>query len=129
MNEGREMGHGEFKLVKQIGPRGFFGGVALNVEPCDNDGEVSIEFDEQCPREWRAGATFGVEYVLENIARHKLFPSGVRVHVNVIKGHAVDTTNVVIAYVSAMALISAIGIEPYKRPDFNQETGSFIFPK
>jgi hypothetical protein len=46
-----------------------------------------------------------------------------------IGGHAVDTTNVVIAFVAAQATYKALGVEPTKKPEFDANTGNFTFPK
>lgn len=123
------MGHGEFKIADQVGPKGYFGKVTLEAEATENQGAITVNFDETNAADWQSGAAFGIEYVLEHIAKRELFPNGGRVRVSSIKGHAVDTNNVVIAYVSAMALLKALGVEPSKRPDFNKESGVFVFPK
>ena len=123
------MGYGEFKLVDQLGEKGYFGKVSLEVEAMENKGAITVNFDERNAAGWQSGAAFGIEYVLEHVAKHELFPHGGRVRVSSIQGHPVDTNNVVIAYVTAMALLKALGVEPFKRPDFNRESGLFVFPK
>jgi hypothetical protein len=123
------MGRGEDKLAAQIGPKGYFGKVTVEAEQVDGDGEVTVDFDPTNAKRWRSGASFGVEYVLEHITKRKLFPKGGRVRVVYIEGHEVDTNNVVIAFVAAHALYKALGVEPAKRPAFDENTGVFSFPK
>ncbi len=123
------MGRGEDKFAVQIGPRGYFGKVAVEAAPEDRGGEVTVDFDPSVPDEWKSGASFGIGYVLEHITTQTLFPNGGRVRVLSIGGHSVDTTNVVIAFVAANALYKALGMQPTKKPEFDRNTGSFTFPK
>ncbi|HEX4143929.1 MAG TPA: hypothetical protein VHY91_10375 [Pirellulales bacterium] len=120
---------GEFKVAKQIGPRGYFGKVRLEVDEVTENGNVVVEFDDHQASRWRTGARFGIDYVLDHLSKRAIFPNGIRVHVGSIEGHEVDTDNTVIAYVTAIALLSALGVEPRKRPDFDENKGAFIFPK
>ena len=78
----------------------------------------------------RFGAHFGIDYVLERIPKRKLFPKGATIHVESIQGHAVDTTNLVIAYAAANALLHALDLEASetKKPNFDKEHGLFVFP-
>jgi hypothetical protein len=124
-----DMGRGEDKLATQVGAKGYFGNVAVEAEPIDGNGEVTVEFDAAVSPRWQSGASFGIDYVLDHVAKRQLFPKGGRVHVRHIHGHEVDTNNVVIAFVAANALCKALGVEPKKRPTFDQATGVFSFPK
>jgi hypothetical protein len=124
------MAHGEFRVAKQAGPRGYFGRVSLNAEPSGQSGDVHVDFDLANANRWQSGARFGIEYVLEHISKRDYFPNGIRVHVACIEGHEVDTDNTLIAYVAANALFQALGIaNPKKRPDLNAEQGLIVFPK
>jgi hypothetical protein len=123
------MGRGEDKLATQIGPKGYFGQVTLEAEPVDGDGDVDVEFAPTISKRWRSGASFGIQYVLDHIAKRKLFPKGGRVRVLHIGGHEVDTNNVVIAFVAARAFSKALGVQPRKEPVFDEGTGTFSFPK
>jgi hypothetical protein len=123
------MSVGEFKLAKQIGPKGFFGKVVIEVEPTESNGAVAVEFDADHANRWTTGAEFGIDYVLEHIAKRKVFPNGGRIRVSRIDGHEVDTNSVVIAYVAAHALLNALGASPAKQPGFDEGTGHFFFPK
>ncbi|MGO9923692.1 MAG: hypothetical protein ACLQIB_54435 [Isosphaeraceae bacterium] len=123
------MARGEFKIAKQSGPRGYFGRVSLDVEPGEGSGP-EVVFDRTCAPRWQSGVRFGIEYVFEHIPKRKDFPRGMRVHVDCIEGHEVDTSNTLIAYVTANALFQALGIdEPKKRPSLDEDRGLVVFPK
>jgi hypothetical protein len=127
------MKRGEYKLADQVGEKGYFGKVALEIEMDDGSGAVSIDFDAANARDWQTGARFGIDYVLEHIPKKKLFPKGARIHVDSIQGHAVDTTSAVIAFAAANALLRALGLDAVpsktKRPNFDREKGLFVFPQ
>ena len=122
------MAHGEFKIARQAGSRGYFGKVSLEAELVG--GSVQVDFDDAHASRWQSAARFGIDYVLEHIPKQKYFPNGIRVHVACIEGHEVDTDSALIAYVTANAMFQALGIaNPKKRPDLNEETGLVAFPK
>lgn len=123
------MGHGEDKLAMQIGQKGYYGQVTVEAQLVDGDGAVDVDFAPTTSERWRSGAAFGIQYVLDHIAKRKLFPKGGVVRVLQIAGHEVDTNNVVIAFVAAQALCKALGVQPTKCPVFDKDTGIFSFPK
>ncbi|MSU79630.1 MAG: hypothetical protein EXS16_16265 [Gemmataceae bacterium] len=123
------MGRADEKLAVQVGSKGYFGKVSLEAEAEDRGGNVTVDFDPSISGEWRTGASFGIDYALDHVTRRSLFPKGGRVRVLSIGGHAVDTTNVVIAFVAANAIYKALGVQPIKRPEFDKNTGVFSFPK
>lgn len=123
------MGRGDDKLATQIGAKGYFGQVTVEAEPLDGNGEVIVDFESATSERWRTGALFGIHYVLDHVAKRKLFPKGGRVRVLQIGGHDVDTNNVVIAFVAAQALYKALGVQPTIRPEFDATSGTFSFPK
>lgn len=123
------MSRGEEKLAIQVGQKGYFGKVVVEVEFADReDNEVIVKFEGTLPLRWRSGALFGVHCVLEHV-KQKLFPKGGYIRILCIDGKEVDTSNVVIAFVAAHALYKALDIQPVKPPVFDQEAGTFIFPK
>ena len=121
---------GNFELKEQSGNKGFFGRVSLQAEPQLN-GEFQVEFDQQNAQRWQSAAQFGVDYFLEHIPKKKLFPTGLRVFISEIDGHEVDTTNLVIAYVTVNALMRALqGQVTLKRqPTLDVAEGTIEFPK
>ena len=124
------MARGEYEVATQAGGRGYFGKVTLDVHQGGRAGTVEVDFDAEHASQWQSGARFGIDYMLERIQRRSLLPTGAKIHVDSIQGHDVDTNNVVIAYVTAYALMRALGIEPpTKSPRLDSDLGLFIFPK
>lgn len=120
---------GDFRIAKQIGPRGYFGEVALEVETCDCDGAIKVDFDPHRASRWQSAARFGIDYVLEHLPARNFFPNGGRVFVRCIQGHEVDTSNALIAYVAAEAMLQALGADTAKRPGLDEMNGIVTFPK
>ncbi len=122
------MGTGECKVAKQSGRKGYFGRVVLQTEPKD-DGQITVEFDEQNASRWQSGARFGIDYALEHISKKTFFPRGLRVIVTSIEGHDVDTSSLLIAYASSHALMQALGATVNEKPNLDAEKGLVVFPK
>jgi hypothetical protein len=122
---------GNFEVREQVGPKGYFGRVSLQAEPEAPASGYEIAFDEKHAQRWQTGARFGIEYVLEHIPKKKLFPNGIRILVSCIDGHEVDTTNSIIAYVAANALMEALQdrVSLNKRPVLKTSEGLVEFPK
>jgi hypothetical protein len=116
------------ELVVQVGSRGYYGKITVELVATDDGSDVTVEFAPNVGTLWRPGAAFGIHYVLDRVAKRKFFPNGGKVRVTSITGHAVDTTNLVIAFVAARALYKALGIQPTKPPQFDEQTGVFGFP-
>jgi hypothetical protein len=93
----------EEKLATQVGSKGYFGKVTLEAESIDGQGDVTVDFDPAHAHRWQSGARLGFDFVLEHISKRQIFPQGGRILVSYIGGHEVDTTNVVIAFVTAKA--------------------------
>lgn len=120
------MARGEFKIAKQIGPKGYFGKVVLHVEPGE-DGQIEVDFDEERAIKWKSGVRFGIDYVLDHLPEASL-PNGLKIHLELIDGIVVDTTTTLIAYVTAIALIRALGSESTETPLFDDSVGAVVFP-
>ncbi len=99
----------------------------MKAESEDGDKKAIVDFDPSIPKQWKSGASFGNVYIQEHITKRTLFPKSGRVRVANIRGHAVDTNNVVIAFVVTRALVNALGIEPTKKPEFDKEMGTVTF--
>lgn len=120
---------GKYRLAVQSGTKGYFGEIILDVEHGGPSSDIEIEFDPVHASQWQIGARFGLEYVLEHGPRRILFPEGGRIHVSRIEGHPVDTSNAVVAYVAALALVDALGVSPRKMPQLDAENALLVFPK
>lgn len=123
------MGTGECKIAKQLGRKGYFGRVVLDVQPND-DGQITIEFDSDRAGRWQSGARFGIDYAIEHVSQRNLFPGGLNVRVATIEGHEVHTTTSLIAYIAARAMFQALGVEPASEaPTVDFEKGLVEFAK
>lgn len=120
---------GKYRVARQSGNRGYFGEVEVEVDRDLGNGSIEISFDPIHASAWQVGARFGIEYVLEHTPRRTLFPHGGKIHVSRIVGHLVDTNNLVIAYVTALAVIDALGTDAQDVPELDPERGLIVFPK
>ena len=114
------------KLSVQHGKWGYFGIVQLDVDLNPNIRGVHIEFAVADP-EWRAGVEFGITYAHEKVIGNQ--PPGANVRVLEARGHIVDSSQVLMAFVAANAFCKAIDVAPPPGLRLDEETGKFIFPK
>lgn len=119
---------GEYILAIQHGNWGYFGNVELEVELLSSGTGVEISIPEEV-LQWQAGIRFGITYAYEKCRSLGSPPRAVRVIVTRAQGHAVDTTEVVMAFSSAHALWKALNETPMWPPKLNIEDGTFTFPK
>jgi hypothetical protein len=120
--------HGKFRLATQQNNWGYFGTVELEAEVLSSGTGVEVAIPLEIAQ-WRAGISFGIAYAYEKCARLGSPPRAVRVVVIRGDGHAVDTTELVMAFVSANALWEALNETPVRRPNLNPADGLFVFPK
>jgi hypothetical protein len=122
------MKHGEHALFKQVGGKGYYGKVGLTVELLDRPGLI-IDFAPACTADWSVGVQFGIVYGWELFGRAYPEAKGLSVEVVEIEGKPVDTTNLVMAFVTASALWNALDWSPPKPPVLDAKTGCFTFSK
>jgi hypothetical protein len=120
---------GTHKLAAQHDNYGYFAEVSVNVMLERGDAGLRVEFSEGTGSAWRAGASFGLAYAFEKSPMAEVRGKRVVVRVTSIRGHAVDTTEVLIAYASAKAFWQAVGVSPPQEPVLDQAGGSVVFPK
>lgn len=122
------MSQGEYTFRHQQGAKGYYGIVRLEVTTSEGRG-LTIAFDEKAALDWRIGVQFGITYGWEIFTSRQ--PNGKRLDVRVLEitGQAVDTTNLLIAFVAANALWKALEWTPPKPPAFDPKTGCFTFSK
>ena len=101
------MARGEFFLRRQIGGRGAFARVAVEMEELKtNDFDVRIDLNpsDMSVREFEAAAELGVRYAWERIdSFHR--PPGATVTVTELTISLVDTTQIQVVYAAAMAML------------------------
>ena len=119
-----EAKQGSHILAGREGTHGYYASVILEVEPDAQHGGVSVAFAQGVDR-YLAGLTFGVTYAYEKSG----MKDGARVRVLELRGHVVDTTEMVVAFAAAYAMWDALGVVPAREPELDAKTGLFSFAK
>lgn len=114
---------GRYRLIKQIGGRGFYIDVKVLVQPVQEE-QTSIIWDESCAY-WRPSILFAFEYYREHYRRS--LRGGLQVEITSIHSTAVDTTTIVAVYGVIKAIEQAVGYE-IGSPILNK-AGEVVFTK
>jgi hypothetical protein len=113
-------------IAEQIGDYGIYGEiemlVAINNESYQNLNLVPLEPEF---KRWEPGIIFGAAFVIEHCKKR----IGLDIKVTDIKFNDVDTTNVVIAYITYKAILSAIKLELSSSMFFDKHRILFELPK
>ena len=126
------MGKGRYRFVRQVGGRGAFAIVSLEVEPA---GEFSVDLHPAVAIDARGrqsdygcAARTGVQYAWESVGGNRSGPP-VRVTITEITGMLADTSVMQVVYAAAMAMWEGLGRQP-KNPIQIDATSSrsFQFP-
>lgn len=118
------------QLREQIGGKGYFADVSVNadVEPAETS-ILSISFSESVADEWREAAAVGLRIGWRCLPSKHKHGKQVMVFITVIDTQPGDTSEVVVMYVAAKALLSLFDATPSNAPAFVPEFGIFMFPK
>ena len=119
---------GKFRLATQHGNWAYFGNIELQVELLSHGTGVEIVIPVEV-WQWRTGISFGITYAYEKCTQLGRPRCAIRVDVIRADGHAVDTTELVMAFVSAHALWEALNEKPIRLPSLDAAEGIFTFPK
>jgi hypothetical protein len=122
------MSEGKFELAMQHGLAGYFGSVRLVADWTRPTEGVEMEFLVEC-EPWKAGIRFGIEYAYERIKKAGKPLSGMRVRIVGFRGHEVDTSLMVAAFIAVQAMWQAAGNDEPCPATFVKETGIFSFLK
>ena len=120
--------NGKFQLAAQHGKRGYFGSIEIEVLADSTLRGIAVEFACQ-EIEWRTGVLFGLTYAYNKTIGMGPNSIGATVKVLELQGHAVDTTEIVMAFVSARAFFSAVDAPIPEGLALDRAAGSFVFPK
>ncbi len=118
------MNIGISKLAEQVDGSGFYGVIELECKTSTDDGRIDLSMHPEFEK-WRPAILFGATFFLE----HYLFRKGVSVKITKIESHEVDTSSVIIAFLTFNAIIDALKIPCTSKIEFNQKAKQFIFPK
>lgn len=119
---------GRHELAVQHGDWGYYGVVHLEVEIDSGFQGVRVQFVQEKP-DWRAGIEFGIAYAYEKTLGAQPRAPGASVTVVEVRGHDVDTTQTVAAFVAARAFLKAVRADTPAGLELKEATGQFVFPK
>lgn len=121
---------GTHTLAVQSGTAGFFACVSVRLEMVEGgDERLEIMQAPDLPSEWQTAAAFGIAYAREHLPRSQKFGRSFVVTVLEIRGHAVDTTLVAVAFAAAHAFWKAAGCQVPAGFDLDVPGRSFHLPK
>lgn len=116
-----------YDLKSQSGGKGVFAQVVLTATPTSQIG-CTVDFGD-IESGWNKAVEFGVIYGCEKIQR-ELWQNHAGVHIRVddVSGTVVETTEMSMVFVSAMAFWKAVEIFPTELPQFEMGAHIFHFP-
>jgi len=124
------MGKSNYKLAMQHRGRAYYAEIELEIDilPCTDVKSTGlyIHFIENSENEWKSAVIFGVTYAWEKVEKGM---QEYRVTIRSVRGHVVDTTQMVMAFAAMNAFWEAIDEEPITAPRLDSETGVFLVPK
>ncbi len=123
------MNRADYRLATQSGGRGLFARVILSAALTNEQKGLNIIYENTEGTIWNSAVGFGVNYAYEQIFFDTSSFSGLTVKINEIIGTIVDTKEIAMVYVSAMAVWKALNIYPKELPIFDNEKRIFIFPE
>jgi hypothetical protein len=112
------------KIAEQIGNCGIYGRIELECSIIDFNLPIEISMNTEFER-WKPGVLFGANYFMEHINDQV----GLKLKVIDLDYHDVDTNNVVIGYLTIMALSEATHYSLRSEISFDRNNKSFLFPK
>jgi hypothetical protein len=119
---------GRHELAAQHGGWGYYGVVRLDVEVVSTFRGIRVEFTDG-GADWKVGVEFGIAYAYEKSLGAQPNAPGATVRVLEFRGHDVDTTEVIAAFVAARAFFMAIRADPPAGLELKAPTGEVVFPK
>ncbi len=115
----------KLKIAEQIGSHGIYGEIEMYCSVSNDTSIVEFAKDiESEAKKWNSAIEFGMAYFLDNSAC-----KAAHIKVEKIHDNEVDTNQVVIAYLVAKALSTALNIKMKREPYFDRDAIAFVFPK
>lgn len=117
------MYHGNARIKRKIGRKGFYGEIELEVEFLKTL-ELQVSFSDELNVKWKAAIDAGIEYFFQKEVR----PNKAGLEIRILKSRdmIIDSSFMVFFYLTYSALCEALGIENKIHID---EEGNFIVPK
>lgn len=114
---------GKCSVKCQIDGQGFYCNLTLDVVPIEKTG-IELVYDPNSI--WYSAVRFAVDYFYESYSI--LHKKGLRVVIDEVQTMDVDTSSMIVFYVTLQALLDATGSRGCSQIAMTQD-GSFIFPK
>jgi len=122
---------GQFKLAVQREQIAYFGVISIDVDLSD-DGELTITHKYDDVLQWMDSIRFGFVYAREKLQSLGVVSTDGGLRIKIIDARwapAIDTTQVIMAYVAAQALFDCFEVAPTPYLSFDDSTGVFGFHK
>lgn len=123
------MKQAEYRIAIQADGTGLFAKVILSASLTDKQNGLNVVCETKDGKQWLSAVNFGIIYAWEQIFHRRKHFKGLTVKIDEITGTIVDTREIAMAYVSAMALWKALEIYPEELPIFDRTTRTFTFPE
>jgi hypothetical protein len=116
------MMNAEYEFKKLINKRGYYAKINIDLTPSDNP-EIFLDFDKAS--KWYPAVNFGIRYFHERYL--KTGERGFDIKVNQLNTQIVDSSLMVVFYVTVKAIHQALNIED--SDIYIDEAGNLVMPK
>ena len=123
------MNQAEYKIAVQSDGISLFAKVTLSASLTNEQNGLNVICESVYGKEWLSAVNFGILYAWEQIFHRRKHFKGLTVKIDEIAGTPLDTREIAMVYVSAMALWKALDIYPEEMPNFDRITRTFTFPE
>ncbi len=123
------MNQAQYRISIQTDGTSLFAKVTLSARLTNEQNGLNITCESDYGKEWFSAVHFGIRYGSEQIFHRRKHFKGLIVKIDEIAGTVVDTREIAMVYVAAMALWKALEIYPEEMPKFDRITRTFTFPE
>lgn len=121
------MKKGNYKLAEQIGNKGYFASIGIEVVKSDDASNI-IKYHHFDFEKWSNSIEFGFDCFKQKFLRHyKSKLEGLTITITELEYQIVDTTPTIMTFVFIKALCEVFDLPKNIHPIFDNETGKFIF--
>ena len=117
-----------YKLARQIGGRGAFARVTIDVVETNEPFKVYVSEGLERPSSYIAAAIFGIEFAREQVFTEHSYLPGARVTILNIEESPADTLLLHVAYAAYHAFCDAIGASLDRRIEIDGGNQCMLFP-
>jgi|GEM_PF-4830220 len=122
---------GRFKIANYDRREACFGTISIDVDFSD-DAKLEIIHNYDDVLQWMDSLRFGFVYAREKLQSVGVVSSDAGIRIRIIDARwapAIDTTQVIMAYVAAQALFDCFEVDPTPFLSFDGSTATFAFHK